>query len=349
MSVIGKISFGLTQNNEPSFLYILKNKNGMEARILDYGAALVNLVVPDKNGLRQDIVLGFDDVSGYEKNKSSQGVVVGRVANRVVGGSFELNGQKYQLEKNKDEHTIRGGFDRYGHHFYQAEVDDEDNAIKMKRLSPHLEQGFPGNLELVVSYRLTENSELWITYEARSDQDTPLNLTNHSYFNLGGYQSQSLAEHYITIAAEKITEVDADNMPTGNLLSIVDTPMDLRTEARIMDRLDTDFKPLEWGRGFDHNYVLEQRDGMPDAIVVDKASGRRMTVYTDLPGMQFYTANWLTDAEIGKAGIPHRPRTAICLETQFFPNSCNFPQFPNSILRVDSLFYSQTRYCFDTI
>ena len=347
--MIEKKSFGMTKDGQEAFLYILKNKNGMEAHILDYGAALVRLYVPDRQGKTEDIVLGFDDVSGYEVNESSQGVVVGRVANRISGASFTLNGRMYELDKNQGNHTLHSGFDRYGYHFYKVFREEEENAVTLKRISAHMEQGFPGNLNLAVTYRLTEENELILTYEARSDRDTPINLTNHSYFNLKGYAAQDLSTHQVQIRSKAITETDEESIPNGNILSIEKTPMDLSRMTPFMTQIDADFKPLKIGIGFDHNYILQHEEGQPDAVAIETESGRKMEVYTDLPGVQFYTANWLEESEIGKGGIPHKPRTAICFETQFFPNSCNTPSFPNSILAEGEKFYSTTKFCFSTL
>ena len=347
--MIERRSFGQTRDGQEAFLYVLKNKNGMEAHILDYGAALVRLFVPDREGKLDDIVLGYDSVSGYEVNESSQGVVVGRVANRIRGAQFTLNGRIYSLDKNDGENTLHSGYDRYGFHFYRVYRDEDENAVTLKRISPHMEQGFPGNLNLAVTYKLTEENELVISYEARSDRDTPINVTNHSYFNLRGFDAQKLQTHQAMIRSSFITETGTDCVPTGNFISVEGTPMDLRQMTPFMDKIDADFEPLIIGHGFDHNYVLEQEEGKPDAAAIETVSGRKMEVFTDLPGIQFYTANWLSEDEIGKGGIPHKPRTAICFETQFFPNSCNIPSFPNSILPEGEKFRSETRFRFSVI
>lgn len=344
--MIERRSFGKTKDGKEAFLYILKNKNGMEAHILDYGAALVRLYVPDKEGKTEDVVLGFDDVSGYEVNSSSQGVVVGRVANRIGKASFTLNGKTYELDKNQFGNTLHGGFHRYGFHFYKVFPEENENAVLLKRISPHMEQGFPGNLNLAVTYQLTEDNELILTYEARADRATPLNLTNHTYFNLKGYASQDLSTHQVQIRSSAITELDKENVATGEILSIEGTAMDLRQMTPFMKRIDEDFEPLKLGAGFDHNYILDHVSGEPDAIAIETTSGRKMEVFTDLPGLQFYTANWLEESEIGKGGIPHKPRTAVCFETQFFPNSCNIPSFPNTILEEGEKFSSTTCYRF---
>lgn len=347
--MIDKRSFGRTKDGKEAFLYILTNKNGMEAHILDYGAALVRLYVPDREGRIEDVVLGFDDVTGYEVNDSSQGVVVGRVANRIAGASFTLNGKTYELDKNQGDNTLHSGYDRYGFHFYKVFKDENENSVTLKRISAHREQGFPGNLNLAVTYQLTDENELIITYEARSDRDTPINLTNHSYFNLKGFASQDLSTHQVQIRSSAITETDEDSITTGNLLSIEGTPMDLREMTSFMEQIDADFEPLKIGIGFDHNYVLDHEEGEPDAVAIETEYGRKMEVFTDLPGMQFYTANWLNEEEIGKGGIPHKARTAICFETQFFPNSCNIPSFPNSILAEGEKFLSTTKFKFSVI
>lgn len=347
--MIERRSFGQTRDGQEAFLYVLKNKNGMEAHILDYGAALVRLFVPDREGKLDDIVLGYDSISGYEVNESSQGVVVGRVANRISGAQFTLNGRTYSLDRNDGENTLHSGYDRYGFHFYRVYRDEDENAVTLKRISPHMEQGFPGNLNLAVTYKLTEDNELILSYEARSDRDTPINVTNHSYFNLRGFDAQELKTHQAMINSRYITETGTDCVPTGNFISVEGTPMDLRQMTPFIDQIDADFEPLIIGHGFDHNYVLEHEEGKPDAAAIETVSGRKMEVFTDLPGMQFYTANWLSEDETGKGGIPHKPRTAICFETQFFPNSCNIPSFPNSILPEGEKFRSTTRFRFSVI
>lgn len=343
-------NFGVTKEGQDVQEYILKNKHGMEAHILNYGAVIKNLYVPDKNGNLDDVILGFDDIAGYEKNEvASHGAVVGRVANRIGAGKFTLNGTEYTLDINNNGNCLHGGNNRYEYKIYKVYPDETANAVTLKRIDAHMEQGFPGNLNLSVEYKLTDDNELVITYEARTDKDTPMNITNHSYFNLKGCQTLDLTSHQIMIRSHSITETDENLLPNGNFIDLTGTPMDLRKMTPFMEKVDADFEPLKFGRGFDHNYVLDHVDGQPDAVVMETISGRKMELYTDMPGVQFYTANWLNEEEIGKGGIPHRERGGFCLETQFFPNSCNIPAFPDSILKAGEKFTSVTKFCFRMI
>lgn len=344
-------SFGVTKDGREVFSYILQNKNGVEVHILNYGATIQKLYVPDRYGKVEDIILGFDDISGYEKNEvASHGAVVGRVANRIGNGVFELNGVTYELEKNNAGNCLHGGIsERYEYMTYEVSTDEERNAVTLKRLSPHMEQGFPGNLQLSVEYRLTEDNELQITYDAVTDQDTPINITNHGYFNLKGQKTQDLSSHLIMIRSDKITETDENLLPNGNYISLDGTPMDLCTLTPFLSREKMDFTPLVYGVGFDHNFVLNHQNGQPDAVAIELTTGRKMEMFTDLPGVQFYTGNWLNENEIGKEETPHKQYGGFCLETQYYPNSCNIPAFPDAILRAGKPYHSVTTYKFSTV
>ena len=343
--------FGITKEGKEIFTYILQNKNGMEVHILNYGAVIAKLYVPDRYGNVEDIVLGFDDLAGYEKNAvACHGAVVGRVANRIGNGKFELNGVTFHLEKNNSGNCLHGGSStRYEYMIYEAVPDQEKNAVTLKRTSPHMEQGFPGNLTYSVTYQLTDENELHIIYDAVSDQDTPINLTNHSYFNLKGQKTQDLSDHLIMIRSKYITETDEHLLPNGNYIPLDGTPMDLQTLTPFLWREKKQFAPLVYGVGFDHNYVLAHKKGQPDAVVIELTKGRKMEMFTDLPGVQFYTGNWLNEKEVGKEGTPHKQYGGFCLETQYYPNSCNIPEFPNSILRAGEQYHSVTTYKFSTV
>lgn len=340
--------FGITKDGKQVKEYILKNENGMEAHLLDFGAAIKNLYVPDKDGNVADVVLGFDDLASYEKNQPAcHGSVVGRVANRIGNGKFTLNGVEYTLDVNNACNCLHGGNNRFECMAYDlVEIDEESNSIILKRLSAHMEQGFPGNMEYSVTYTLTDNNELIITYNAKSDMDTPINITNHSYFNLKGCETQDLTSHEIMIRSSRITETDENLLPNGNYIELEGTPMDLRNMTPFMEYVNADFVPLQYGKGFDHNFVLDHADGEPDAVTIEKTSGRKLEMYTDLPGVQFYTAYWLSEDEIGKGGISHKPYGGFCLETQYYPNSCNIPTFPNAILKAGEAWTSTTKFCF---
>ena len=342
--------FGRTKNNAQVTEYILRNKNQMEVHLLDFGATIKNIFVPDREGTLADVVLGFDDLASYEKNEvASHGAVVGRVANRIGAGKFTLNGVEYTLDINNNGNCLHGGNIRYEYAIYDATIDEDANAVTFQRMSPDMEQGFPGNMELTVTYCLTEDNVLSLTYTAKSDKDTPINITNHSYFNLKGCETQDLISHEIMIRSSAITETDENLLPNGNYISLEGTPMDLRKLTSVMEYQNADFEPLKYGKGFDHNFVLDHVEGEPDAIAVEKTSGRKMEMYTDLPGVQLYTGNWLSGMEIGKGGVPHKEYGGFCFETQFYPNSCNIPEFPDSILKAGETWTSTTKFCFGLI
>lgn len=339
--------FGKTKNGEEIQEYILKNQNGMEVHVINFGATIKNVLVPDQNGNLEDVILGFDDIAGYEKNEvACHGAVIGRVANRIGEGRFTLNDVEYTLDINNAGNCLHGGNNRYETKVYKAYPEEKSNSVIFKRIDPHMSQGFPGNLNLSVEYTLTEDNALVIAYEARSDKDTPLNVTNHGYYNLKGCQSMELGTHQIMIRSHAITETDDDLLPNGNYIDLTGTPMDLREMTPFLDKVEEDYLPLKQGKGFDHNYVLDHEVGKPDAIVIETTTGRKMELYTDMPGVQFYTANWLSEEEIGKGGVPHQAYGAFCLETQFYPNSCNIPDFPNTILKEGEKYRSVTKYVF---
>jgi len=342
--------FGTTKDGKQVTVYILQNKKGMEAHILNFGATIAKLYVPDRKGKLTDVMLGFDDIAGYEGNAAAcHGAVVGRVANRIGKGAFSLNGVTYELEINNGGNCLHGGTTtRYELQLYEAFPKEEENSVVFKRVSPHMEQGFPGNLTYSVEYQLTEDNELHIIYDAVTDQDTPINITNHSYFNLKGQETQDLSDHLIMIRSSKITETDENLLPNGNYIPLEGTPMDLSTLTEFLSREKRDFTPLVYGVGFDHNYVLDHKKGQPDAVVIELTTGRKMEMFTDLPGVQFYTGNWL-EGEIGKGGKAHKNYGGFCLETQFYPNSCNIPAFPDSILRAGQKYHSVTTFKFSTV
>ncbi len=353
MVIIMKINqkvFGKTQNGEEAHLYTITNQNGMEATFTNYGACIVNIIVPDAKGNKADVVLGFEDLAGYEENGPGFGSFIGRYANRISDGRFELNGKTYDLEKNDGENTLHGGSKGYNKFIYEAEIfEDEDiTSIEFSRLSPHMEQGFPGNLDVTITYSLTETNELMIEYHAVSDRDTIINLTNHSYFNLSGHNSGSVLDHKVSIKANYFTPTRADLIPTGELAGVEGTPMDFRTLKRIGQDITSDYEPLRIAGGYDHNYVLDVsgNDVEKVAELVDDQSGRVMEVFTDLPGMQVYTSNMLTPVKHSKGGAVYEKGSAICFETQFFPNSCNIKSFPSSTLKAGQEFESVTIYKF---
>lgn len=337
--------FGVTKNGEEVTLYALTNKNGMKAEFIDYGANIVSLCVPDRNGKLDDVVLGFDNVAGYEVNGCFFGALIGRHGNRIGGAKFELNGVTYELEKNDGENNLHGGTPGYHHVMYKAETSDA--CVTFSRTSPDMEQGYPGNLDIRVSYTLTDDNELKITYEAKSDKDTLCNMTNHSYFNLKGHDGGEITDHEVWIKANGFTETTDDLIPNGTIVDVTGTPMDFRTKKAIGDDIEADYKPLTIAGGYDHNYVLDKKAGVVEKVaeLSEKTSGRTMEVYTDLPGMQLYTGNFI-EREAGKQGVTYTKRNGVCFETQFFPNSIHVPSFEPCVLKAGETFTSTTIYRF---
>ncbi|MCM1246634.1 MAG: galactose mutarotase [Roseburia sp.] len=337
--------FGVTKEGEEVTLFTLENKNGMRADLIDFGANVVRLFVPDQNGKLDDVVLGFDDVAGYEENGCFFGSLIGRHGNRIGNAEFELNGVTYKLEKNDGANNLHGGTPGYNKVMYQAET--TENSVSFSRTSPDMEQGYPGNLELCVTYTLTDDNELKISYQAKSDQDTLCNMTNHSYFNLKGHNGGTITDHKVWIRANGFTETSEDLIPNGNIIDVAGTPMDFRAEKTIAQDIEADYEPLKVAGGYDHNFVLEKEAGKMEKVaeLSEETTGRRMEVYTDLPGMQLYTGNSIVK-ENGKNGTEYTKRTGVCFETQFFPNSINVPAFTSCVLKAGDTFTSSTVYRF---
>ncbi len=346
-------SFGKTVRGEEATLYTLTNKNGMKVSFTNYGANIVSIIVPDAKGNFADVNLGFENLAGYEENPSGFGSFIGRHANRIGDARFELNGKVYELDKNNGKNNLHGGFVGYNKFMYETEVyeDDDIASIEFSRLSPHMEQGFPGNLDVSVTYSLTEANELVIEYLAVSDRDTVVNLTNHAYFNLSGHNSGSILDHKVLIKANQFTPTTPDLIPTGEMWDVTGTPMDFRTLKRIGQDIDVDYEPLVVAGGYDHNFVLDISGTQVEKVaeLIDDKSGRKMEVFTDLPGIQLYTSNMLSSVNNSKDGAVYGKRCGVCFETQFFPNSINTPNFPSCMLKAGKEFDSVTIYKFSTI
>lgn len=348
---ISKQSFGTTKKGDKATLYVLENSKGMKVTVTDYGAAIVNIVVPDKNGKMADVVLGYDDVKGYDENGTYYGSFIGRNGNRIANASVTIQGKKYDLDKNDGKNNLHGGFVGYNNLMYEAECFEEEDmvSVEMSRLSPDMEQGFPGNLDITVTYSLTEENELAIEYLAVSDKDTVVNLTNHSFFNLAGHNSGTILDQEVWIDADYFTPTDDGLIPTGELRQVEGTPMDFRKSTRVGDRIDADYEPLRQAGGYDHNYVLNNsgEDVELVAQLYDPASGRRMEVYTDLPGMQLYAGNFIDGKAVGKGGAVYKKRDGICFETQLFPDACNEKEgFRSSIVKAYEEYETVTIYKF---
>ena len=341
-----KRSFGTTKDGQEVFLFSLENKNGVKAEVTNFGANLVNLFVPDKDGNVEDVVLGFDTVSGYETNPSFFGAVIAPSANRIGGASFELNGQTYLLKKNNGENNLHSD-EELGSHKKVWDYAEENNSVTFTLKNFDGELGFPGNKEFKVTYSLDEENGLKISYEATSDKDTIINPTNHSYFNLKGHKEGTIEDHKITLLASNFTPADPASIPYGDIVSVEGTPMDLRQEIVIGDKIDTDFEQLNFAVGFDHNWVTDDYQGQVRKIATVKAPDdkRIMEVYTDLPGVQFYAGNFI-DPQNGKAGATYGKRSGLCLETQCYPDSIHKPNFPSVVYGSDKKYESTTIYKF---
>lgn len=336
--------FGRTKDGQQVTAYLLKNKNGMEAKVLDYGATLVSLMVPDREGVVRDVVLGYDEVSGYETGTCYFGATVGRVANRIGKAQFQLNGTVYQLTKNDNGNSLHGGRDYMNQRMWETEKVSEQEITFLLH-SPDGDQGYPGAVDIRVTYTVTDADELKIHYHAVPEADTLLNLTNHSYFNLNGHRSGPATGQKARILAQAFTQADAESIPTGEIVSVAGTPMDFRTAKTIGQEIDADYEPLILGKGYDHNWVLDGTGFRKVAEMASDESGICMEVSTDLPGMQFYTGNFV-EKESGKGGSIYGKRQGVCFETQYFPDAVNKENFESPVTKAGEVYDTTTVYRF---
>lgn len=347
-TMVEKKSFGKLSNGDEVFLYTLTNKTGLKAEITNYGATVVSLFVPDKNGKLEDIVLGYDDIDGYEKGESFFGAIVGRYGNRIARGKFVLDGKEYQLSINNGENHLHGGKIGFSKRVWEvlgAESKMGGSSMTLKYVSKDGEEGYPGNVELTVNYQLTADNELFINYTATSDKNTILNPTHHSYFNLTGDPNKTVLDHLLMIDADKFTPVDKGLITTGEMADVANTPFDFRTSEAIGKGINDVNEQLKYGLGYDHNWVLNkhQEQIFKFATAYEPISGRFMEVFTDQPGVQFYSGNFLDGKVKGKHGVMYQQRTGFCLEAQKFPDSPNKHEWPSPILKADkTLPYRQT-------
>lgn len=337
-------SFGKTKEGVEATLYVLRNQNGMEARVSDYGATLVGLWVLDREGVSRDVLLGYDDVSGYECGTVFFGATVGRCANRIGGAAFELGGKAYTLDQNDNGNNLHSGNDFYNKRMWKL-TEKTTSGITFVLHSPDGDQGYPGAADIAVNYSLTADNELKIHYMIKAEEDTIVNCTNHSYFNLSGEASGSVLNQQVWINADAYTRADAQSIPTGEITPVSGTPMDFRMEKEIGKEIDAEYEALQFGGGYDHNWVLNESGKRKAASMYSEESGIRMEVYTDLPGMQFYTGNFLEN-ELGKNNTVYKKRYGVCFETQFFPDAINKKQFQSPIVRAGQIFKSETVYQF---
>jgi len=337
--------FGFTPDNKEALLFILENDNGVKMKITNYGGTIISLMIPDKNGSTADVVLGLSNWESWIKNPAYFNCIVGRTCNRIAGAGFSIDGTKYKVSANNGEFQLHGGFHGFQHKVWNATTFErsEETGIELEYLSVDGEEGFPGNLKVKAIYTLNKRNEISLEFFAETDRATPVNLTNHGYFNLGGEGSGEIYEHELMICADRITVTDSNSIPTGALASVAGTPFDFTEPQKIGGRINQLYK------GYDNNFVLRNQTGelALAAKVLDPKSGRILDVYTTEPGIQLYTANWFEGENlIGKHGKTHMNHSAFCLETQHFPDSMNHPEFPDVILRPGKEYLSTTIWKF---
>ena len=350
-TTIGKLTkenFQQPVDGQPVDLFILSNKNGLEMSVTNYGAKIVSLHVPDKNGNMVDVVLGHESIAEYLHSQERYfGAVCGRTGNRIANGKFTLDGEEYTLAVNNGPNNLHGGIKGFNAVVWKATQLDEQ-TLELAYLSKDGEEGFPGNLSTTIVYKLTDNNTVLIDYVARTDKATIVNLTNHSYFNLSGAGDEYIGDHLLQINADTYLPTDETLIPCGKPEPVEGTPMDFRKLHEIGARINEPFQPLIYGKGYDHNYILN-KEGLElsfCAQAISPKTGIVMDVYTTEPGVQLYTGNWMTGEFVAKEGKRYPARSAFCLETQHFPDSINHPEYPSVILRPGEVFSSQTGYQF---
>lgn len=349
MSIL-KTSFGKTSTGEEIFQYTVENENGLKACFINYGAIMTKLFVPDKEGELADVVHGYDTLEGYLNNPGFFGATIGRNGNRIANAQFQINGITYQLDQNEGKNNLHGGFDGYNKRVWEAQENQQENEVVFTLNSSDGDQGFPGNFKVSVTYKVTSDNGVHITYKGVSDKDTVANMTNHSYFNLAGHTNDSILDHVLWIKGSKfVPVVDSTAIPTGEVVSVKDTPMDFTEPKAIGIEIESDFEQLRFTGGYDHNYAIDKEsEGLEKiAEVKDPKSGRTMEVYTDLPGVQLYVGNFINgDGDTCKDGVVYKKRSGLCLETQYFPDSINQENFESPILKAGEEYNTTTIYKF---
>ena len=338
-------SFGCTRAGRETVLIRLENANGMFAEISNYGASLVSLGVPDRRGDIRDVILGFDTVSGYEKTRYYMGATIGRHAGQIKNGRFHLGGRDYTLVINDHDHTMHGGPDGFHRQIFRWRSGGE--TAEFFYHSPDGEAGFPGNLDLSVRYRLSPENELTIEYNASCDSDTVLNMTNHAYFNLNG--EETILNHLLHINADEYTEIDRQGLPTGKILPVKNTPYDFTKLRPVGESIDCGDPQLQWAHGYDHNWVLCRKNDGELRLACELSDGQRlrtMMLYTNQPGLQMYSGDYMDGLEQGRLGAAYAFRGALCLEPQVFPNGLEHPEFPSPVLKKGDNYHFLSVYKF---
>ncbi len=343
---VTKSAYGTTQDGQAVDMYTITNSHGVEIKAITFGGIITSLQVPDKNGKMADVVLGFDKLGPYEENKPYFGAIIGRYGNRIANGEFKLDGKTYNLPKNDGPNTLHGGTKGFNKVVWKAEpFEKKDSAgVIFIYTSPDGDQGFPGNLKTKVTYTLNNNNELTFDYEATTDKATPVNLTQHSYFNLDGEGNGDILDLVLTLNADNFTPVDKTLIPTGKIEPVKGTPLDFTKPTEIGARINNDYEQLKLAGGYDHNFVLNGKMGAMRlaARVKDPKSGRVLEISTTEPGVQFYSGNFLDGTLTGKSGQKYQKHAGFALETQHYPDSPNHPNFPSTILRPGKTYHSRT-------
>jgi aldose 1-epimerase len=352
-STMKKQPFGKTGDGQAADLYTLTNKKGMEVTITNFGGIIVSLKVPDRSGKFEDVALGYDSIDGYLTNKAFFGALIGRYGNRIAHGKFALSGKTYTLPKNDGDNTLHGGPEGFNKRLWTAKdvSTPKGQALELTYLSADGEEGFPGNLKTKVVYTLNDQDELTIAYSATTDKETVVNLTNHSYFNLAGQGNGDILSHELMIKGDQITAVDATLIPTGELRAVKGTPFDFNHATAIGARINQDDPQLKVGKGYDHNWVLNDHGSRTPVLVAEAyepKSGRVLQVLSTEPGVQFYSGNFLDGTIQGKGNKAYNHRYGFCLETQHFPDSPNHPKFPSTTLKPGQTYSTTTIFKFST-
>ena len=351
MNGITEQAWGALPSGETISLFTLRNEKGVETTISSYAGRIVTLKVPDRDGKFADVVLGYDTLAPYTQKNPFFGTLVGRYANRIANGGFTLNGKKYTLAVNNGPNSLHGGLQGFDKKAWHPEITNGGKSLQLTYVSKDGEEGYPGTLTSVVTYTLGSDNSLTLDYAATTDADTVLNLTNHSYFNLAGHGNGKILDHQLMITADKFTPVNANLIPTGELKSVEGTPFDFRQPTAIGARIDSPDQQMQYGAGYDHNFVLNRAGDAPSlaARITEPQSGRVMDVLTTQPGMQFYTANHITGEIKGKEGAIYHARGAYCFETQHFPDTPNQPSFPTAVLKPGEKYHQITVFRFSTL
>lgn len=333
-------SFGKLAGGQEAFLYTMTNKNGMRIKVTDFGAAAEAVLLPQQSGKHRDVLLGFDSAAGYENTGLYLGATIGRYAGQIRGGSFWLSGEQYHLPVNDHENTLHGGARGFDKHCFTAVPDEENNRVAFHAFIEDGEEGFPGNLEVESSYELTDDDEIIMVHTARTDKDTVLNMTNHSYYNLDGHTGGSIEDHRLKIYSDQFLELAGDCCPNGNVLEAVGTPMDFQDMTRIGERIRQPYPQLIISGGYDHNWNITGPAGRLKKVAeLESSRGDvRMEMFSDLPGLQFYSGNYLDGSEKGKEGCAYNFRGGLCLEPQYYPAAPNYRQFPPAVLRKNETY-----------